>query len=371
MKNFVIIRYDKLLEFSKCSNKLVKNGEFVYIKYENGNLFLSTGNNCFFVGYEDKVDGEGGFKIGVNFSKFNSIIGKLYEGSEIKFILKSNRLFIQENNIEAKLMISDYNNNYEFNISSFKILDNTVSKWIVGSMFRCSRSVVDSDRFKGVLFDNEFGCLRAGKFSSGIITIQNIQTEVLRGSRVVVPFEIADVSGRVSSEVSNIILNNKLFGVIFGNGIKIYGSLLHDELPKNYMNMFDLHDTDYMISTDKYQSYLFDKDSFITSVEVAMAVSDSKRSFITMKVIGKDTNSEHIIWEIRCKSSDGSESSEKIRSLEFSGSYDVKFSVSGRDLLNITKSLDENVRIFNLDENPLIISDLNNRGINLLVKAAV
>lgn len=294
--------------------------------------------------------------------RFISLVKKLYEGS-VDFKIVKNKLKITKDNIKADLQIQDatpltFDPQYQY----------IQSDSLVESLDSFSRTGIKEERFPGVLVDglNPENC-KISKTSSHIIRITALSKISDTPFRITIDDKFLRILSYFSKDIEMLFYNQNIFGVTLKSGIIAYSSLVEDKVPNNLVSMFGLMDSECLINPEKYKSYKFDKNSFLSVLDLVSSYLGEEEQSVRMDVVGKDAGGK-LVWKISGKTFNGS-SIEELVVCEADVDEQNSFAMNKKNLMKMLSLYDDDVYLYTNEKDPMVIlSNQSGSDISLLGK---
>jgi len=365
----ILLGYNTINEFCRCASIISGKGNQLGIVCDGGSLHLFVKDYKSCVEYKGVVESKSKFNLGVSLDKFVLVNKKFYDGN-ISFSVKGSKLILQQGNMVVRLPISDPIEKPRENLELKQVFDEKL-QWVLKSMVSCNFSVSDSDTLKGVMIDHTSDVVKVCKLSGSTVTVVS-GTACLPdcNKRYVVSSDMVGIFQTLKAKIKSIGFSEDLFSAVLESGVSVYSCLLQDDLPLDYTTALGLVNDYKLIDENEFDKYVFERSELFSAIDASMVISDSKRAFVSIESVGFEGSSHFMVWKVTCKSSDGSVIEEKFTCSEVvSNSKGTKFILSGKDLVKALEMKSELINLYDKDDKPIVISNLEMNEVTLLIKS--
>lgn len=298
----------------------------------------------------------------VDATRFTTLIKKLYEG-DISCKVVKNKMKVKKDNIKAEFQLQ---NAVPLTFDPQFVYIN--SEPLIKSLESFSRTGIKEDRFPGVLVDgsNPANC-KVSKLSSHIIRITALSKIFDNPCMFTVDEKFLRILSYFSKDIENVFINQNIFGISLKSGIITYSSLIESKVSHNLINMFGLVDGSCLIDPQQYKCYKFDKNSFLSVLDLVSSVLGDEEQSVRMDIVGKDPGG-NTVWKVSGKTFSGS-SIEELVLCESDSDEQNSFSLNKKNLMKMLSLYEDEVFLYtNEKDSMVILSNRDGSDVSLLVK---
>lgn len=355
------IPFDLLLGF--CASVDRSPGKPAINFVSNGSVFcIYATADGFTTYYQQQCQAGWYLSCAVDSVRFISLVKKLYDGS-VDFKIVKNKLKISKDNIKADLQLRDatpltFDPQYQY----------IQSGSLVKTLDSFSRTGIKEERFPGILVDgsNPDIC-KISKASSHIIKITALSKISDTPFRITVDDKFLKILSYFSKDIESLFYNKNIFGITLKSGIIAYSSLIEDKIPNNLVKMFGLADGVCLINPEKYKSYKFDKNSFLSVLDLVSSYLGEEEQSVRLDVVGKDADGK-LVWKMSGKTFSGA-SIEELVTCESNDDSQNSFAMNKKNLMKMLSLYGDEVYLYtNEKDSMVVLSDGNGNDVSLLVK---